>query len=132
MHNAEIPNRTLDNLLANRRPTNRRRHDYPNRNRSPDTKVLAKLMEHFIRVTTNYGDEVSIPLETVLGWLKDERERVLAHFQLNYRCMSDIGNKVHECDGWRYECDESEEDELGYETRPTYWELEKAIMNPEV
>jgi hypothetical protein len=93
---------------------------------------MAELMEHFIRVTTNYGDEVSIPLETVLGWLKEERERVLAHFQLNYRCMSDIGNKKHECDGWRYECDDSEEDELGYETRPTYWELEKAIMNPEV
>jgi hypothetical protein len=51
VHNAEIPNRTLDNLLANRRPTNRRRHDHPNRHRSTNPESMAKLMGNWVSAT---------------------------------------------------------------------------------
>jgi hypothetical protein len=81
-------------------------------------------IEHFIEVETNYGDKVLIPIETVFGWLRDERERVLANFQMNYLCMRGLDGG-HDCNGWRWECDSDED-------MPTFEEVGNLIMNPEI
>ena len=91
---------------------------------------MAKKVKHFISVKTNYGDTVLIPAETVFKWLKDERERVVAHFQLNYMCLNMYQGSDHVCDGWKSECEDP--NEFGWEPKPTYWDLEAAIMNPMV